>query len=411
MAVERPDIDPILLEFYGERGLPNMAYETNELLGMAAKKKVRGKYHRFGLKFSYAANRSHTAGTALAKENAPQYEDFQVPTIEDYNAISIREKEIADCEDEGAFAELVQEVVEDVNQSLTNNLGSGVFGRRGGNVARVASTVFTATDITITLRSDVNRLEKDMTVLFSTSDGLSGVIKPGSLKIDNVDRDTGVVTFTQVANVGVPTIATSDYIFPAGDFGKALAGLPDWVPDTTVGLTTAFYAALRSKDAVRLAGSRHDATGQSIEAAIRSVATKIKRNGGMPKVAVLSDTTFNELVTELEGKTTYNKPTRKSPDADIGYVGVTINAGKGNIDVFCDRSCQDDHTYVGNLDEKSFRLIYSSEKPVAITTRDGNMLSRETSDFAFEIRAKSFSNWEVRRPIDWGVGFNLPVAA
>ena len=114
---------------------------------------------------------------------------------------------------------------------------------------------------------DVTNFEVGMEIVFSTADG-GGSVKSGSVTVNGVDRDTGILTVdAQTAIDGGTGSASDDFIFVEGDYDLKIKGLQAWLPNTTPS-SSPFFGVDRTADATRLGGIRYDGSSQPIEEAL-----------------------------------------------------------------------------------------------------------------------------------------------
>lgn len=395
----------ILKEDYGPDGMANCAYEKNPGFGMVKKHKFTGKLYNYPVQYGYASNRSRTATTALNKANTTQFVEFEVPTVADYDAKDIAKKILAEAQGPNAFVNLLRNVSDSVIKALSNNAGSDFFGNRGAAIGRIGSGQATPT-VTLLDPSDITKFAVGQVLAVSAADGLSGALKAGSVTVTAVDRAAGTVTASGNWTAGIATAAANDYIFPSGDFGIGRAGLSDWCPDSASGLGTAFYAATRSVDASRLAGTRLSVTGLPISQAIRQVAAQAGREEAEFDTCFTSWVVLNDMMTERDVKVIEKvrgaASGAKGETTTVGFEGIRIAAANGMIDVYADRSCNDSHFYLVNMPDMI--CIHSQDAPVKIEDEDGNILSRNASDFTFDIRGQSFINFACHKPVNLAVG-------
>jgi hypothetical protein len=408
MPFDIDDAQPVLEEFYGDFGLMNTVYEDNPAFGMVQKKKVSGKHYDWPVKYKNTQNRSRTGSTALNKANTWAALDFNAPTPADYNADSITLDALSAAEDdETRFVEVLSETVDSVLAALGNNAGTDVFSDRGAS--RGQAGVVSTTSLTLSNIEDVVRFEVGDELVSSEANGLSGTLQAGSATITAIDRDTGILTTDVDWTTQIPLLDTDDYLFCAGDWGIGRAGLPDWCPASTSGLATSFYNVNRSLDATRLAGSRIDGSGLPLLNALRKGMTRLAREGCKPDAAFCSFDNYNSIVTELDNKVQYQKTGANDEDANVGFDGITISGAKGKITLYPDRSCRTTEMYI--LKMASFCCIHRQAKPVKIDNKDGNLVSREPSEFGYDVRGASFANFIMKNPRDICVVHTLPAAS
>lgn len=395
---------PVLKEYYGDKGVPSAVYKETPAFGSIKKKKITGEYIAWPVQYGRAANRSRTGTTALTRPNAPAFVRFNVPTVEDYDSISVSKKALAECKDEGAFLDLLTNAIESVAGNLGQNHELDLFNHRGAAIG-VVDDIPTATTLTLTIASDINRFEKGMEVRMASTNGLTGSLSVGSATVTAVDRDTSTLTTDGSGWVAqIADAAAGFYIFPDGDFGVGRAGLADWCPDSTSGLGTAFYNATRSPDPSRLAGHRVSGANLSISQAVRNLCAKAGNNGKSFNKGYISVNQMNNLVTELDNKVSYIKEP-SSPDAEVGWDAVKIIGGSSSIRFVASHGCPDDHIYL--FDDQVLECIHSQNSPVEIEDMDGNVVSRLATDFGFDVRGQSFSNFRVVEPSKMGVIYGL----
>lgn len=397
-SISTTDVAPVLREFYGEKGVPNTAYEENALFAMTTKKRITGKYIDYPIQYGHAANRSRTGSTALTRPNVPKYVEFNVPTVADYDSIGVEKKALAECKDEGAFLDLLTNAIDSVTKNLGNQAGADAFNHRGAARGQVGSV--TTTSLVLKNIEDVVHFEVGAEIRSSEANGLSGSLQSGSATVTAIDRDTGTLTTDSDWTAQIASLDADDFLFADGDFGIGRAGLADWCPDSTSGLGTAFYGATRSVDATRLAGIRVDGANLPIGHAIRKACARGGREGVRFTHAWMSYNTMNQFVTELDNKVQYVQG-ESTKDASVGFKGIEISGGNSNVKCFADRSAPDDKIYL--LKQESFECIHSQESPVKIDDLDGNILSREASAFAYDIRGAAFLNYRMKNPSDAGV--------
>lgn len=395
----------ILKEDYGPDGIANTAYEENPGFGMVKKHHFTGKLYNYPVQYGYASNRSRTAATALNKTNTTNFVEFEVVTVADYDAKDIQKKILAEADGPNAFISLLRNVSDSVVQALANNAGTDFFGNRGAAIGQIGSGQATPT-VTLVNPSDVVKFSAGQVLAVSVADGLSGALKAGTVTVLSVDRAAGTVTATGNWTAGIATAAANDFIFPAGDFGIGRAGLADWCPDTTANLGTAFYAAVRSVDATRLAGTRLSVTGLPISQAIRQVAALQGREEGKPDTCFLSWVVYNDLMTERDLKVLEKvrgaASAGKGEETTVGFSGIKIAGARGTIDIYPDRSCNDTHFYLCRMADGL--CIHSQDTPVKIDDEDGNILARNANDFTYDIRGASFLNFAWLKPVNLAVG-------
>lgn len=396
-SISVSDATEIAKEYYASGEFHIAAYSDNPGMGIAKKVKITGKHYDFPIQYGFASNRSRTASTALAKVNTTDYVEFNVTTVGSYNAKDIDQKAMAEVTDEGAFVDLLTNTIDSIGKDLGNGIGEDLYLHRGAALGVVGSV--STTSLVLADANTVTRFYYGQEVAMSSANGLSGALDAGTATVTGVDRDTGTLTSDANWTAQIAAAAAGRFIFNVGDFGVGRAGLADWVPDSTSGLSTAFYGAVRSVDPTKLAGCRQSVTaGSSIVAALRALVSRIGREEGKPDTALMSFDLLADLETELENKVYIDV---KADKVDIGFEAISVTVGGRKLACVPDRSCDGAHIYVGK--KSTLELIHSQEDVVKLDDTDGELLSRNASAFSYDIRGSSFSNYVVRQPMHWGV--------
>src|SRR5262245_55711747 len=125
--IDKTDAIAISKEYYASGAFACAAYEDNPLYARAKKKKITGKHYDFPVKYGFAPNRSRTAATTLTKVNKTNYVEFNVTTVQSFDAKDIEQRALAEVTDEGAFVDLLSDTIDSLGKSLGNGLGEDAF--------------------------------------------------------------------------------------------------------------------------------------------------------------------------------------------------------------------------------------------------------------------------------------------
>jgi len=248
------------------------------------------------------------------------------------------------------------------------DISAYLFGNGGGAIGRLTSTqVLTGNTLVLADPSKVRFFQRGMRVQFSTDDGSPAApagVKPGFLTITAISKsgpNRGTLTFDQNLNVGVPSIAVSDFIFRHGVYANVINGLRAWIPpgdpggtDPVTGLTVpgTYLGVNRLLDTEAYAGIRIDGrSAGSITKAGRLAATALCDATASPDLWIVSTTEWNKIVDENTeaGKLTYNV----TPAEGIGkykpgasYETFTLKGPRGDIKVLADPDCPTGRSYM-----------------------------------------------------------------
>ena len=381
-------------EIYPQDVLKNLVYQKNPFLALVDKEEdLSGKSYIVPLIISNPQATSATFAQAVANKGSSVLEKFAVTVVKDYALASIDNLTIeASKSNRGAFISAAKMEVDNAMRQLANRLGQGLFGNGGGAIGVIGTgSVVGSKDITLATTADAVKFEKGMVLKTALTDGTSSTVRSGSVTVDKVDRDTGVITATANWSAGITApCAVGDYIFVDGDFGLRMSGLAAWLPSTAPSASESFFGLDRSYDPVRLAGSRVSSSqigGLPLEEKLLFGATKVAREGGAPDTIVVSFETYRDLAVQLGSKVMYVNI--KNEDVQVGFEGIKIvGAGTGPITVIADRNCPATKAYVLQLD--TWRLISVGAAP-HILDGDAFMLREAASD-AYEVRIAAYCN-------------------
>jgi hypothetical protein len=410
MTVSVEQAEEVLQEVYGEKGVFDVTYKKRPLLGTLTKIRTNGSEFVYTVRYHHAQNRSRTDTTALAKDRNPGNAKFKVEISKesgaDFDAQSIDEVTLEQTSgDKGAFVDLMTEATDGMNNNLSDNAYADLFRDEGAAIGQIrAGSTITGTTITLRNRSDITRVERGQRLVFSLTNG-TGVLLPGFVTVDKVNRQTGVITILEDLDATIAGITDACFIFPTGDYGRGRFGLEAWIPFDNSGLGTVFNNVIRDRDEQRLAGSRVTGSGDPISDVVRRVCTAISDNGGTADYCALSPFNFNKLVSELDAKTVYVKEPDQSSNTSKGtvaYSAIDIHTPAGKVTCMTEPKCPDVRTWCGDKSTMTLRHLFKSL--VDMTDDDGNLLAREGSKFAFDLRAKCVFQPVIKEPRSWGVG-------
>lgn len=224
------------------------------------------------------------------------------------------------------------------------DMSAFLFGNGGGAMGQISSTSNVSTNvITLADTNNVRFFEDGMVLNTASTDGTSGSIRSGRVTVTGVKRsgaNKGQITVDQVWSAGIPTVATSDYIFREGVFGNVINGIPAWITDSDPSATL-FNGVDRSLSPEKLAGFRVDGTTYTVLNALLLGAGAVHDAGGSVDVAILSTTDWQNLRNELTSAGSLIM--QASPAAGIGsykpglsYQAIKLQGPSGVIDVLAE---------------------------------------------------------------------------
>lgn len=365
-------------------------YENAPLTGLVKKDTgFKGKDRAVTLRYSPEPGGSATFASAQANKNPSKYKQFIVTRRTDYVLSSLTTElyRAAKGGGEAAIVDALQSILFGMKNTAKRSLVTSLYRNGGGARAQVSSGMASNT-ITLTNADDIVNFEVGMKLDGSANDGTSGAVTTGGAasEIIAIDRDAGTLTNTGAnwnAATGINGLLANWFLFRQGDFGATLIGLDGWIPSSVT--ATAFYGVDRTADSERLAGCRLSTAGATVEETILNLLKRVYRAGGSPDHVFLHPEKFNKLVKELGSKRTYTDA--RSSDASVGYRGLVIEGQGGQAKVFSDPNCQVGTIWALTLD--TWKLATLGE-PMSLLDEDGNMMLRESTADALELRMATY---------------------
>lgn len=400
MALDLSSFQPVLKQHYTNDRVENMVYRDNPLFAMLPKyEQFGGENLKLPIKYGIPQGRSATFVTAQSNKTNSQYKAFLLTRAKDYSLASIDNETIeASKGNSNAFLEAATTEIDGAIESASRALAIDLYGNGSGSRGRTSSSG-TGTSIQLIDIEDVTNFEVGMELVFSTAEG-GGSVKSGSVTVNGVDRDSGVLTVDAMTAIdGGTGIAANDFLFQEGDYDLKIKGLRAWLPEVAPTSGDNFFGVDRSADATRLAGIRFDGSALPIEEALVEAAARVAREGGRPDYCFMSYTKFAELEKALGAKVQY---VDKHINPEIGFRGIKIHGPRGPITVIPDQNCPQDRAFMLSM---SFWKLYSLGKAPKILDSDGLRMLRESNADAVEVRVGYYAQVGCRAP-----GFNATVA-
>lgn len=401
----------LLKEYYTGDKVEEMTYATNPLLAIMPKMtEFYGKTLPIPIIYGTTQG-SATFSVAVANKSSSQSKEFQLTRANDYSLASIgREAVMASESDRGAFLEAAKVNIDGAIRCATRSLAISAYRKGSGRRGKISagSDVTTAT-ITLNDINDITNFEVFMTLQLSATDG-TGTVRTGTAQIAAVDRSAGTITFSAALNTFISAAAVNDYIFRQGDYALVPTGLEGWIPPFSARSTSAgtdsFFGVDRFADWVRLGGTYHDGTAQSIEEALMDGQSKVAREGGVISHAFCNNSQYRQLLKSLSSKVFY-KPTTVEATATIAFSGIRIEGDAGAFDLIPDPNCPSSVIYLLQMNTWKH---YSLGAAPDIFDRDTDQeMLRESGTDGYEVRVGSYSNFGCRAP-GWNGRIELNIA-
>lgn len=324
---------------------------------------------------------------ALDNSTASKYKRFTAKRKHAYQ-VAILDGETQDTADTNAGAQLdaIKAEVDGMLESLIERVEMDICGNGGGALGRLTSATDpdrpsdVATD-TVYLQnpSDAMKLSEGQVYQLAATDGTSGAVKTGSVKLVSVNSETGELVADAAWDAGIGTAAAQDWIFRKGDFPSVnshLFGIPAWIPLDAPTSGDNFLGEDRSKDPTKLAGYRYtEGSGGAIDEILIHLATMVSTPArSKPDLAILSPKRWGELVQTIESRTgnvRYGKV--QATNGQFGYDSIVLIGPKGPIDVVQAPYYPDETTH---LLMKSTWYLKSAGGMPKVLSRDGMRMQR-----------------------------------
>lgn len=394
MVLARADVLPALKELYSEGEDTDLVMKNHPLLGMTRRnRKFQGRYFHLPLMYGKPQGRSHNITTAGTNEVGSKWAGFDVTPVSDYvvaKVAGIVVRQSMNASNAEMFLNLMKNEMDQSLSTLGDNVGKEQYGTFGGARAQVhPTTAISTTALTLANPEDSFFFEVGMVIAASATDGTSGSLLNGgsTVTITAINRDTGVLTGG--ANWSTITgIAAGSYLFQAGDFGAAAAGLASWCPATAPGATS-FYGVDRSVDVERLGGVRIDGTGETQETVYIKAMTRLKRTQAKPKYVFTNPVNVSRLAMAKEG----TRFITSDNEYGIGFEGFAI----GGVKIMEDNDCPVDVAYA--IDPSAWFWCTNGNAP-ALNDSDGVEFLR--------LGAATGDTFEIQGIIDHNFGSTAP---
>lgn len=407
MALDITSFASALKHVYSDEKVENLVYKDNPFMAMVAKNEdFTGDQMAEAIIWGNPQGASADFPTAQAASltTSSKISAFQLTRVNHYSLATISGEALeASVDKTGAFMKAAVVEVDGAINALKRKIATSLFrsgyGTLGTVVANAGSTV------TVSL-PDANNFEIGQSVVFAGSEATGNLRVGGSLLITNINRNTGVITFsTAVSNI--TSLTNGDTIFAKGDRQDASspvrlmpAGLEAWVGQSDP-TSTPFFGVDRSVDTIRLGGIHYDGSAISVEEALIEGANAAATVGAKIDTYFISFRKYTDLVKSLMGKVQYVN-LKADTNAQISFRGVVLQGANGEINVVPDINCPSNRAFGVQLDTWSLNTLGKAFK---VIDADGLPSLRQNSADGIEVRYVFRGNLSCKAP-----GWNVNVA-
>jgi hypothetical protein len=399
MSVDLTTADYALKQHYLNFSPKNLVYKNNPFYALVPKyTKFDGSNMPVPQIYSNPQGRSGTFSNALSSVGQTAGAKFLLTRVQDYAVADIsNEAMLASQSDSGAFFNLATQEIDGAINSIGRSIAASLYRDGTGTIGRI-STGSTVASLVITLADPADIVNFEVGMFIGASSALGSGLRTGSAQVTAINRNTGTLTTGSNWSTQITSLATSDYLFVAGDFNKKAAGLDAWIPLADPSATT-FFGVNRTLDVVRLGGVRRSVIGVPLEEAVIDVNAAVCKEGGYPDYCFMNFQNFAAFEKQLGSKVNYVQT--KDQDALVSFDGIKVVGMKGPMTVIPDLNCQNDRFYCVSLD--TMMLASLGESP-SLFDSDGNKMLRSSSADSLQVRVTSYHQLGVKA-VGWnGVG-------
>ncbi len=311
---------PEILKNIWQDDIFDYMYDDQPFLGLVDKDTSwDGLYQIITCEYGGMAGRSNTFDDAQSGKSPPKYKQMQILTRDNFALWSVDHKLITlSRNDRGALVRALAESTEKATSKLKRS-SCWMFWRNGGGaVGKIAAGGITADAITLVDKNDIRNFDIDDVIQLSSDDGTGGAgVESGTLTIDGLNEDTGVISCTVNVTAGIATAVAGMFIFHKGDYNKSFLGVPAYVTLSAPGsggVPTSLWGMNRSDFPTRLAGSRFSGTVATAEDSIKAALAAAHRRN----IKISHLFTSPEIYNTIEGNL---GAARRYVDEKVGTVG------------------------------------------------------------------------------------------
>jgi hypothetical protein len=381
---------------YDDAALGEVGWSKGPLGAMIRKKAWSGLSPTYAMRVGNSPARSAGFSVVKSKSEDTTYgfttvKQPQLSWVTDYGRATIAGLLLATAGDKlGTFYDKFVAQIDGILDATMHSFCTKVYRDGFGWIANISSTTNLATAIlNLAIREDAVLFEKGMDYAFSSSANAAVLRNAGAvLTCIAIDYKGGNITFNANLNT-VTGISTGDFIFASGDRQNsatptplAIPGLAAWMPVSAPTPGENFNNLGDRNNDGRLLGTYVDGRTLSEEEALIQSAVEADRMGGRPSMAFMNPTRYGNLITQGQGR---YRPATVMGKMGIGFKGVTVETNYGDINVFSDRYCPRQQSYVLEMDAWMVYGAGTSKIPDFLT-QDGNKILRLTDDDGIECR-------------------------
>lgn len=339
------------------------------------------------IKYGNPQGHAGTRATASANETSVIGKKFLIVAGEFNSEVVIGDRVMkASRGNPGAFLKNRESEIDGLYEQAGQSLAAYFWGNGGLSLGRIGS--MTGNNWTLLNPADIVNFHEGMDIVVSADDGsnVAHALRAGVCRITNVNRNTGVITVDNAANITGE--ANNDYIFREGTFrGNTSVFVTEGVQSFITATDTPadlYGMTQRTADPARLAGVRlpdSDVAGTSMEDRLKILGARIaSRTGGKITDVALNPDDWQILEIELSSRGQRQFET----DARFGFMAIKAAIGGQMVRVWSDPFCPRGTAF-------AFRMgtwkIHSMLDLIHVKNGDGLQMLRKngTNDYVHEL--------------------------
>ncbi len=348
----------LIRNLWPREAIVEQIYRGSPIIGMLPKDTQFGEKIRYVTVGTSPPQGLGDFGQAKQNKTASTAEEFQVQLTTYYGNMAIGGdiyRRYKFTGNKGLLKDPMERDSKGLMKQAKNDFSSFIHGNGGGSLGRILSTSNLATQtVTLDAGADRRRIVKGSTLWAATTDGTSGAMLTGSVKVASVGGTATAPTVTIEQSSWAAAIAgltTTSYLFRAGTNGVGsggsgvMYGFDAWCPEHT-GSPGTFLGVDRNGAPDQLAGISLSLTNKSPRNRILLAAQAQADSGASDGrlLYLLHTSNWVDLYNELTAANMLNMT--KAPSAPMGgvKVGVEYDAIKivgpgGPIEVVADPWC------------------------------------------------------------------------
>lgn len=351
-----------------------------------------------------------TIAAASATNSTASDALFSVPRKQYYGYGQIdREVILASRSQKGSFTRKLKQAYDNSLMSLERFLKFSIWGNGGGAYAQLSGVGVASgllnTQVQISNTALAPWIEKDMKLQFSVNTGFGGVTtvrQPGggaegagttgiTLTVANINRRTGIITFTAAVPVAAGEVTVGDYVFRYLTKGSCLDGVRAWVPMNDTDAAATFNGATRSVDIERLAGLRYLTPEATYGQTILTASAYASNCGAMLKSVYMNPVSIQKL-----GEIERSRVVREEiGELEIGFSAIKFATSVGDLSVFPEAAIPPGWAFVTDPEFWEFCHL---DKAVSFFEEDG-LLKRVDGFDRYEFRLGGYGNLLCHAPL------------